>query len=61
MEPDDLHYLISRLNSVAGSLSNAAEGIPVSMSRAAQLEEQLGEVVDRIRMLYEAQRNPTPG
>lgn len=61
MTPDDLHYLITRLNGVSGTLSNHADGTKtITQARAEGLLDSLGEVVERVRAVYEATRTQEP-
>lgn len=61
MTPDDLHYLITRLNGVSGTLDNHAEGVnSITQETATELLDTLEEVVDRVRAVYEATRTQEP-
>lgn len=52
MTKDDLHFLITRLNGVAGMLMNHASGVkPLSAERADMCYNMLMEMESRIRIM----------
>jgi ribosomal protein S15P/S13E len=53
LSPEDLHFLITRLNSVAGHLSNHSDGTRQLDARTSKnLERKMEEIEARIRKIF---------